>query len=275
MRLVLLIGNAPNQIALENKLHSDFEITGVVLENSKPSRPKRSLLWIIEKVLDFTIFYSIKKSWTSLMQFYFTKYPNLQSKSVLKVINLNSSEVIEFIKLSSPDYLVVSGTRLIKEEIINLGVPILNLHTGLSPYVNGGPNCTNWCLSLGTYHKIGNTIMWLDSGIDSGNIINTSPVEFTGSESLQAIHKKVMESAHELYLSTLKLLSSGVMTYGIRQKDIGVESKTYYNRQWGITQKFSLVRNIYTGHFKNIVNSPRYSQDIANLKLVHSGQRKI
>ncbi len=171
--------------------------------------------------------------------------------------------------------MVVSGTRLIKEEIINLGVPILNLHTGLSPYVNGGPNCTNWCLSLGTYHKIGNTTMWLDVGIDSGNIINTSPVEFTGSESLQVIHKKVMESAHELYLSTLKLLSSGVKTSGVKQKDIRVESKTFYTRQWGIAQKFSLVRNLYTGHFKHVVDSPKYRQDIANLKLVHNGQRKI
>jgi methionyl-tRNA formyltransferase len=48
----------------------------------------------------------------------------------------------------------------------------INLHTGLSPYARGG-NCNLFMLLESKPEYIGATIHYLDSGIDSGDIIYT------------------------------------------------------------------------------------------------------
>ena len=78
---------------------------------------------------------------------------------------------------------------------------ILNLHTGISPYIKGGPNCTNWCIATKQFEKIGNTIMWLDKGIDTGELLTTENTKFNSTDkSLLKIHMRVMNHAHDLYI---------------------------------------------------------------------------
>jgi methionyl-tRNA formyltransferase len=121
-------------------------------------------------------------------------------------------------------------------------VGILNLHTGLSPYIKGGPNCTNWCIATGQFHLVGNTVMWIDEGIDSGNIFATEFTDFTGTDDLNAIHVKVMDHAHDLVVRSLESISKGSRT-SVKQSEIA-KGVTYYTRDWNLKQKFSLVSNI-------------------------------
>ena len=125
---------------------------------------------------------------------------------------------------------------------IHPGIGILNLHTGLSPYIKGAPNCTNWCIATEQYHLIGNTVMWIDSGIDSGNIATTEFTEFNGNEDLAAIHIKVMEHAHNLYLRAIKKIVNKECP-NIKQDEIA-KGVTYYTKQWELKQKINLVRNV-------------------------------
>jgi methionyl-tRNA formyltransferase len=92
---------------------------------------------------------------------------------------------------------------------IKPSIGILNLHTGLSPYVKGGPNSTNWCIANNELYLIGNTIMWIDEGIDPGNIVTTEITEFTGDERLTDVHIKVMDHGHNLYLKAIDNLAQG------------------------------------------------------------------
>ena len=47
--------------------------------------------------------------------------------------------------------------------------------------------------------------MWLDEGIDSGNIIYSKQVSInTKKESFSTIHKTVLNDAHEMYLDVLR-----------------------------------------------------------------------
>jgi methionyl-tRNA formyltransferase len=243
MRIVLWVGNQSNQIALCNKVAEKFNLVGVVTE-TKASKRKLSLKILIEKVIEKTFLRKINNAWFGLQKYYSLQYPKLPKTVHLDVENINSISVKNFTENLEPDLIVVSGTRLIKKELLAIrpSKGIINLHTGLSPYIKGGPNCTNWCIAEGTPELIGNTIMWIDEGIDTGNIITTELTPFADEKTLNEIHIRVMEHAHELYLKAIDFIIKGGRN-NFSQNEIA-EGKTYYTKQWTIGKKIKLVRNI-------------------------------
>lgn len=247
MKFVLWIGNEPNQKALANKLHEFFPISAIVTETRRSKR-KLSLSYIFEKIIEKTFLSSIGKPWSKMLKNYAEKYPKYPDTEILDVENINSELAYDFTAQHDPDLILVSGTRLVKEEMFNIkpSIGILNLHTGLSPYIKGGPNCTNWCIANKDFHLIGNTIMWIDKGIDTGNILATEFTPLSGNENLLELHIKVMEHAHNLYIRAVHFLDSGNYQ-NIKQSDIA-SGKTYFTKQWTLKQKINLIRNF--GQFK-------------------------
>lgn len=242
MRIILWVGNEPNQKALASKLHKIFPVSAIVTE-TRQSTTKRTFGLITEKIIEKTFLSSIGKAWRYMLKNYEEKYPNYPDTAILDVENINSQEAYDFSVKHQPDLILVSGTRLVKENMlgINPSIGILNLHTGLSPYVKGGPNCTNWCITNNEFHLIGNTIMWIDKGIDTGNILTTEFTPINGNETLPELHLHVMEHAHDLYIKAVNYLAAG-KKQSIPQSDIAV-GKTYYTKQWTLKRKIALVKN--------------------------------
>ncbi|KAA9327385.1 formyltransferase family protein [Adhaeribacter soli] len=270
MRIVLVAGNQPNQKALANKVAAEFELAGVVLEKSAPPVKKASLEKVLKKLKDLLFFKRIADAWKSLMAYYNEKYAAFPAVKTFFTESANSPETFEFIKALKPDLIMISGTSLIRKPFFELNPPkgIVNLHTGLSPYVKGGPNCTNWCLANNEFHLIGNTIMWLSVGIDSGNIITTEFVDFTGKEDLNAIHRKVMEDAHALYLKALRLIRKDASRVpSIKQAEI-TKGALYTNKMWTEDKKRALLSNIKNGRFNKVINSEEFKSRRASIKTV-------
>ncbi len=271
MKIVLLCGNQSNQVALANKIAKQFNLAGVVLEKRKPKKISGiSFSELFNKVLDRTLFSNIRNAWFHLLEYYDRHFPSLPNVKHITVTQINSGDTIDFIKEVQPDLLMVSGTRMIKEKILSLPFQkgIVNLHTGLSPYIKGGPNCTNWCLATNQIHLIGNTVMWIDSGIDSGNIITTELTEFSGNENLLQIHIKVMDHAHDLYLRSLKVIEDNFENCpSIKQASI-TEGKTYYTKMWGVKQKFKILSLFLTNGFRKKILSEDYKQEREKIKTV-------
>jgi methionyl-tRNA formyltransferase len=242
MNIILWIGNEPNQKAFANKLHEKFPISAIITE-SRQTKTKYTFSLIIKKVFEKVFLSSIGKSWWNMQKYYDEKYPKYPDTDILDVENINSQIAHDFSLKHKPDLILVSGTRLVKEKMLGIdpSIGILNLHTGLSPYVKGGPNCTNWCISNGEFHLIGNTIMWIDKGIDTGNILTTEFTPINGNENLLDLHLKVMEHAHNLYINAVKFLNSG-NKQSIKQSEI-TDGTTYYTKQWALRQKINLIRN--------------------------------
>src|SRR5262249_43989205 len=145
-----------------------------------------------------------------------------------------------------PDLIIVSGTSLVKEPMISVPVSlgIINLHTGLSPYVKGGPNCTNWCISNDQWSLIGNTVLWLSAGIDSGNIILSERIDVSETKRLEDIHFGVMEHAHDIYLRAIRHILFKEPPYqSVQQKSLG-KGNLYLSRMWGFSQKRRLLKNL-------------------------------
>jgi len=245
MKLVLWIGNDPNQYALANKLAEHFDIVGIVLETKHvPIKKKKPTLKSYWNKIIVRLFYKwIPNTWFQLMTYYRKKYPNLPNTQVFEVNNINDVETKTLTEKLNADLIVVSGTYLVKKSTLATKSThgIANLHTGLSPYIKGGPNCTNWCIATKQFELIGNTIMWIDEGIDSGNLILTEQTRFKGDESFFDIHKKVMNHAHELYIRAIRDVEKGT-AFNVPQNNI-CTGAIYYTKDWNWKAHKQLKKN--------------------------------
>ena len=234
---------------------NEFNVVKIIIDNKKGRNHKKN---IIKKVFSFYI----ELSWKKMMFEYEKKLNKFDANIVEYVDNINNIDASILSKCSF-DYVVVSGTSLLKKKLIKIigTKKILNLHTGLSPYLNGGPNCTNWCISENRFDLIGNTIMWLDEGIDSGNIIySKKTLENSKGLGFREIHKKVLNQAHSMYLDVLRKLNFDEKSLkSVNQDTIHYKTKTYKTKDWTNSKIIKLYWNIL---FR------RAEQKSANIKTV-------
>lgn len=265
MNLLLWIGNESNQKALANKLAQEFNIIGIVTE-TRTGKRKITFRKLFDSVFERVFLSAIRSSWWGMKDYYDNKYTQYPNTNLIDVENINSDEAFDFSTQLKPDLIIVSGTRLVKKRMLSIQAThgIMNLHTGLSPYIKGGPNCTNWCIATNQFHLVGNTIMWIDEGIDSGNIITTAFTDVNWKDSLLNIHIAVMEHAHELYAKAVKFISEGNMS-SVKQSELG-EGKTYYTREWNLKNKIALIQNLKK--YRNQISKAELLEKRSNIKTV-------
>jgi len=208
-------------------------------------------------------------AWFEMQQKYTALYPNLPVENIIKVDNVNDAATVEAIEKFSPGLVAVSGTNLVGKKVIAAAQKtggIVNLHTGISPYVKGGPNCTNWCLAKNWFHLIGSTVMWLDPGIDTGNIIATEQTPLTGEETLFELHWKVMEHAHGLYVEAIKRIGQGRELPAVPQKTIA-EGHDFYSVDWGLSAMREAAANFRRNYKAYFDDRNAHEKLTAELKL--------
>jgi methionyl-tRNA formyltransferase len=253
MRLVLLTNDQPNQTALAAKLSQVYELAAVVTSRNIPKRKKPQLSRVRSSINALAVRSAGRQflnAWNELQARYRGRFGEFQPAERIQVNNVNEDATLEAIERLKPDVTLVSGTNLLGPKLISTisdHCRILNLHTGISPYVKGGPNCTNWCLSEGWFHMIGNTIMWIDAGIDSGNIVATERTKLDGSESLAELHWKVMEHAHDMYVRTVVRMAKGLELPSIPQSDLP-EGRTFLSSEWTVGAMFRASRKFSSGY---------------------------
>jgi methionyl-tRNA formyltransferase len=271
MRIVVLTCEHSNQIALCNKLAGAAELAAVVCSrNIARKRPKHSTRILLNRVQYRLLGRPLVRSWFAVMERYRSLYPELPPCEVLRVDNINDGATIDVIERHDPDLVVVSGTNLVGRKVITSSTKrlgIINLHTGISPYVKGGPNCTNWCLAEGTFHLIGSTVMWLDPGIDTGMIVATERTPLNGSETLFSLHWKVMEHAHDLYLRSIQALAAGHPVPRVLQSDLG-EGRTFYTADWGGSAMLRALINYKRFYSQTLFSSPEFREKVDRIRLI-------
>ncbi len=250
LKIVIWCGAAPNQRALVHKMAAQFNVAGIVTDMHTGGGRKKKFLQLPALIWDHLRFREIYEAWWSLMEFYDKHFPDWPDIPRIEVNNINSTDTVEFVKKMQPDLVVVSGTALIKEPLLSipLSTGIINLHTGLSPYVKGGPNCTNWCIANNDFHLVGNTIMWLNAGIDAGNIITTERIDIVQADNLKKAHIWVMEHAHDLYLRAIEYLEQTDPPYiSVPQQQIS-KGQLFLTKMWTPAKRRDLLRNWRNRH---------------------------
>lgn len=249
MKTLFICNDQSNQRALANKLASQVNVDGIVIIEGKSATSRTSSL--IRRSAGFIAGLPLRRAWFAMLRHYERHFPRFPQPPLLRALDVNDPEVFDLIAQRRPDLVIVSGTNLLKQPLISkiqeFG-KVINLHTGISPYVKGAPNCTNWCLALGRFDLIGNTVMWIDAGIDSGNLIATERTPLTGGETLAELHIAVMEHAHALYVRCARLILDGVEVSNVPQDKIAA-GKLYRLRDWNLQRVLQAVR-IHSHHYR-------------------------
>lgn len=209
MKIAILTSNFPRHKYVINQIALNFDVCGIVMEEKKRDYSKKG---------DGTLYESQVKKYfedrTESEKLFFGDFLEVKvgKETILEIPagELNESYVCEKLATWKPYYIVVFGSSLLKEKIIDLLPPkrIINMHLGLSPYYRGsGTNF--WALYNKEPQYVGVTIHYLDKGIDSGEIIVQGRPEIVGDDTPHSIGNKTIVVGVGLLTELLKKIEQG------------------------------------------------------------------
>ena len=128
---------------------------------------------------------------------------------VRRCANINAVESVRHTEQLRPDLMVVTGwTRLLSAEL--LSVPprgVIGFHASLLPRFRGRAP-VNWAI-LRSEAVTGNTMMYLNAGTDTGDIIDQQAVPIAPDDTCATVYARVGEAGAEMLRRQLPALLDG------------------------------------------------------------------
>ena len=126
-----------------------------------------------------------------------------ESKFATRLSEEVESKLVEELQESGAELIVLAGyMRLVKAPLLE-AFPrrIINIHPSLLPSF---PGLEAWRQALTAGVKItGCTVHFVDSGMDTGEIIAQSEVSILPGDTPETLHARIQEAEHELYPEVL------------------------------------------------------------------------
>lgn len=128
---------------------------------------------------------------------------------VLQPVKIREPESVSALKAYEADIYVVAafGQILTKELLEFPKLGSINLHASLLPKYRGA-SPIQWCIINGE-KETGVTIMQMDEGIDTGDILTTTVVPIVEKETAETLFDKLSEAGAQLLVNTLPKLAAG------------------------------------------------------------------
>jgi methionyl-tRNA formyltransferase len=129
--------------------------------------------------------------------------------SILQPKRIKDRQSIEEILALSPDVIVVMAYgQILPRDVLEIPrVVCLNLHASLLPRWRGAAPIQG-AIAAGD-RETGITVMYMNEGIDTGDILLQRKIDISSSETGQSLHDRLGDIAPETLLESLRLLSSG------------------------------------------------------------------
>lgn len=188
-RIIILARDCDSTNVVYNYLKKYFEIDTVVFETPIPrkrqflNRAKRlGYINAMSQVVFFLCIAPIIKQFSQKRKAEIFKEFELEEtgppkEKIKRIRYANTEEGRTLLKQLNPDLIIVNGTRIISKKTLE-AVPatFINIHTGITPAfrgVHGG----YWAIAKGKKNLFGTTIHYVDTGVDTGGIIEQVFVE--------------------------------------------------------------------------------------------------
>ena len=173
--------------SLEELYNSEYEIIGVV---TNPDRPKGR---------------GMKMLYTPVKEFAIEKELKLYQPEKVK----NNEEFVNEIKLLEPDVIcVVAYGKILPKEILEIPrLGCINLHGSLLPQYRGAAPI-QWAVLNGDT-KTGVTTIYMNEGMDEGDIILEKEVEIGEDETTGELWSKLSKIGAKLLVETVKQIEKG------------------------------------------------------------------
>lgn len=169
---------------------------------------------------------------------------------------VNFQFVFETIQEFKPDIMFVFGSSIIKEPILSLTPKaFVNLHLGISPYYRGsGTNF--WPFVNNELEYVGSTILHLDPGIDTGDIITHVRPKFEIDDDVHTIGCKVIKESILAISKIINKIKHGERLDRIKQWK--VENEKYYkNKDFDEIILDEYKKNLKNDMIKKFIESPK------------------
>jgi methionyl-tRNA formyltransferase len=131
--------------------------------------------------------------------------------SVLQPERVRSPEFLELFRRLAPDLVVVVafGQILPKEMLEQPRLGCINVHPSLLPKYRGAAPL-NWTILRGE-KKTGVTIMQMDEGMDSGDILLQEETAIGDQETVGELHDRLAVRGAQLLMETIRMIEAGAI----------------------------------------------------------------
>ena len=144
------------------------------------------------------------------------EYANSKKIPVYQPAKLrNNPEVTEILKELNPDCIcVVAYGKILPKEILEFPrLGCINVHGSLLPKYRGAAPM-QWAIINGE-EKTGITTMFMDEGMDTGDMLLKEEINITDDDNFETIHDKLKEIGSNLLIKTLDKILDGTI---VREK---------------------------------------------------------
>ena len=138
---------------------------------------------------------------------------------VFQPIKIKESEAVETLKGYEADAFVVAAFgQILSQEILDMPrLGCFNIHASLLPKYRGAAPI-QWAIIDGE-KETGVTIMRMDIGLDTGDMVSKSVVEITDEETGESLHDKLAACGAKLIVETMPSIEDG--SYVAQKQDDG------------------------------------------------------
>src|SRR5205085_3533112 len=128
---------------------------------------------------------------------------------ILQPPRIKDPNTIEEIRAQTPDVIVVIAYgQILPRAILEIPkIACLNLHASLLPRWRGAAPIQA-AIAAGD-HETGMTVIYMDEGLDTGDILLQRKIDISPSETGATLHDRLAEIAPEALLESLRLLAAG------------------------------------------------------------------
>lgn len=258
MRLVIFTSNAIRHRFVANSLSKNVNKCLVVSEvnPSKSSISRKDNISLIDQ-------HFLLRHETENKYFGKNNYFNTHTIPILKN-EVNESFVFDIVKKFKPDLAAIYGSSIIREPLLSLfqSGKFINLHLGISPYYRGsGTNF--WPFVNNELEYVGSTLLHVDTGVDTGDIIIHIRPRFIKSDTVHTVGCKVIIKSVKAMIKIIKKVENGEELNRVKQWKVQNE-KYYKNKDFTKKVLKKYYKNLKDGLVKNYIKSKK-----EKIKLVH------
>lgn len=249
MKIVIFTSNAMRHKYIANTLAQHVSECLVVSE-CKPydgSREEESKLTLIEE--HFALRVKTEENFFGGHNTFLAQTLPILYKEV------NLPFVYETVKKYSPDVAFVYGSWIIKEPLLSL-IPsgrFVNLHLGLSPYYRGaGTNF--WPFANNELEYVGSTLLHIDAGIDTGDIITHVRPVFEKGDTVHTVGCKIIKESGKVLVKLLENIRNGEELPRVSQWEES-NVRLYKIKDFNEKALQNYHKNLKEGMIENYINS--------------------
>ena len=129
--------------------------------------------------------------------------------AVFQPARIRSPEAVAMLRAWRPDVMVVVAYgQILSREVLDVPhIGCLNLHASLLPRHRGASPIQS--AMLAGEKETGITVMWMNEGLDTGDILLAEPLSISPTETAGELHDRLADLAAPCLLNALKMIASG------------------------------------------------------------------